>query len=117
MMGASRWVENPLYILREEESLNLLLIPFAYCLLQVFLTPYETATIVGLVLLWLSHLCDRPPQRVQEKVCIQTVNNFNMNGSYHHAGEQYTISLYSTSSSSHFQWPKTIYNNIAERGL
>lgn len=69
-MGACRRLKNLLYILWKGESMNLLLIPLTHRLSQVFLTPYEIATIVRPDLLWLTSPSNKLHQHIKDRVCI-----------------------------------------------
>lgn len=92
-MGAGGWIEYPLDILLKKKRMNLFLVPLLNRLSQVLLSPHKITSVVGSDLLRLTSSCNESSQRVQERICIQTMGDFDADCSHRHTGEQDTVLL------------------------
>ena len=95
--------------------MNPLLVPGVDCFSKLFLSLDKVASVIGAYFFRFSPSCDEPPQSVDEGLCIQGVNDFDMDCSNHKAGKQHTVPFYVASSTADCKRSKAVYSNVGER--
>ena len=85
---------EPVTIFFQEVLAYLVVVQFSQCFLQLSLSSYEICSLVASQLADGASATDKAAQRIDERVGLQGMRYFQVDGSGSHTGEEDTIPLY-----------------------